>query len=166
MARAIPRLAGVCGAVAALLAGCVSADLSKDAKLTGDVIECLPPSTPDPVAIARAVWFPNARGFGSADESGHTTGVLALAGDSLWFMAWNEPEHHFDMRHVVALIPAMKVEILHLGMSALLVVQSGNHSFDSFELMNGGQLGSDPTQTRDLYEKVRALREKNPQPDL
>jgi len=156
-------------ALAALIgAGCVSADLTNDAKTAGEVAECLPPGTPVPSMIASAIWFPNASGFGSADETGmgHVSGVLALAGDRLWFMSWNEPEHHFDMQHVVAFLPAMKVEVARAGTAAMLVVQSSNRSFDAFELMNGGALGSDPTVTQALYERLRVLREKNPQPDF
>jgi hypothetical protein len=150
---------------ALLAAGCMSADLSKDGKIPGEVAECLPPGTPAPEVVARAVWFPNASGFGSADESIHVTGVLALAGGRLWFMTWNEPEHHFDMRHVVAYLPAMKVDVARLGSTSMLVVQSRNGSFDSFELMNGGQLGSDAALTQGLCDRLRELRARNPQAD-
>jgi hypothetical protein len=149
-------------------AGCVSADLSNDAKTTSEVVECLPPGTPAPSMVVSAIWFPKASGFGSADDTGmgHISGVLALAGDRLWFMSWNDPEHHFDMQHVIAFLPAMRIDVARAGTAAMLVIQSSNRSFDSFELMNGGQIGSDPTVTQDLYERLRVLRAKNPQPDL
>jgi hypothetical protein len=167
-----PHFLRVCGlgAICASLfgAGCVSADLSNDAKVTGEVVECLPPGTPPPSMVASAIWFPNASGFGSADETGmgHISGVLALAGDKLWFMSWNDPEHHFDMQHVVAFLPAIKIDVARAGTAAMLVVESSNRSFDAFELMNGGQIGSDPAATQSLCEKLRVLRAKNPQPDL
>jgi hypothetical protein len=161
-------LAGAATLAALLGAGCVSADLTSDAKVTGEVIECLPPGTPAPSMVLSAIWFQNASGFESAGDTGmgHVSGVLALAGDRLWFMSWNEPEHHFDMQHVVAFLPAMRVEVARAGTAAMLVIQSSNRSFDSFELMSGGQMGSDPTATEALCEKLRVLRAKNPQPDF
>jgi hypothetical protein len=150
-----------------LAVGCVSADLSKDAKVNDEVVECLPPGTPAPEAIESAIWFPNANGFASADETGmgRITGVLALAGDKLWFMSWNDSEHHFDMQHVISFLPAMKVEVQRAGLASMLVVQSSNRAFDSFELMNGGRLGSDPGATQKLCDRLQAIRAKNPQPD-
>jgi hypothetical protein len=156
-------------AVAALLgAGCVSADLSGNAKVAGEVAECLPPGTPAPLATARAIWFPNASGFGSADNTGmgHVSGVIALAGDSLWFMSWNDQEHQYQMEHVIAVLMAMKVEVDHAGTASMLVVESGNRSFDSFELMTGGQISSDSKATQDLCDRIQALRAKHPQPDF
>jgi hypothetical protein len=47
----------------------------------------------------------------------------------------------------------------------MLVIQSGNLSFDSFELMNGGQFGSDPRATQELCDRLNALRARNPQAD-
>lgn len=161
-------LGAVGAAVAALLScGCVSSDLSGDAGITVGVAECLPVDTPAPSAVVRAIWFPDANGFGSADASplGHSTGVLALAGDRLWFMTWDDSEHHFDMRHVVAFLPAVSIGVSRLGTSAMLVIQSRNLSFDSFELMNGGQFGSDPRATQDLCDRLNAIRAKNPQAD-
>jgi hypothetical protein len=160
---------GAIGVMVGMLfgAGCASSDLSKDSTITGEVTECLPPNTPAPSAVARAIWFPNASGFASTDDSiVHVTGVLVLAGGKLWFMAWNDPEHHFDMLHVIDVVMAENVSVGRLGTSAMLVVQSGNDSYDSFELMNAGSFGSDPKVTQELYEKLRTLRLKNPQPDL
>jgi hypothetical protein len=149
-------------------AGCVSADLSGDAKIASEVAECLPPGTPAPSMVASAIWFRNANGYGSVDETGmgHVSGVLALAGNKLWFMSWNDPEHHFDMQRVIAVLPALRVEVARAGAGAMLVIESGNRAFDSFELMSGGQIGSDPAATQSLYGKLQLLRERNPQPDL
>lgn len=162
-------IAGTCAGVGLLLlAGCVSADLSKDAKVTAGVAECLPPGTAAPTEIVSAIWFPNASGFGSADNTGmgHLSGVLALAGDKLWFMTWNGQEHHYDMQHVVSFIPALKVEVAREGAAAMLVVESGNRSFDSYELMTGGQVGSDAVTTQRLCDEVTAIRARNPEPDI
>ncbi len=169
MRRSVHLLAGFCSVAAMLFgAGCVSADLSNDAKVTSEVVECLPPGTPPPSMVVSAIWFRNANGYGSVDETGmgHVSGVLALAGNRLWFMSWNDPEHHFDMQHVVSFLPAMRVEVARAGTGSMLVIQSANRAFDSFELMNGGQIGSDPAVTQGLYEELQLLREKNPQPDL
>ncbi len=135
--------------------------------VTGEVGECLPPGTPVPQVVVRAIWFPNASGYGSTDASpvGHVSGVLALAGDKLWFMAWNDPEHHYDMLRVIAFLPAESVRVTRLGTSAMLVIQSSNDIYDAFELMNGGQITSDPRLTQDLFEKLQALRAKAPQAD-
>jgi hypothetical protein len=162
-------LAGIWASLGLVLAvGCVSADLSKDARVTEGVAECLPPGTAAPTEIVSAIWFPNANGFGSADNTGmgHMSGVLALAANKLWFMTWNAPEHHYDMQHVVSFLPALKVDIAREGTAAMLVVESGNRSFDSFELMSGGQIGSDPAATQRLYDEVNAIRAKNPEPDI
>jgi hypothetical protein len=152
------------GLVAAfLLAGCASSDLSKNADITSEVVECLPTDAPAPSVVARALWFANASGFGSTDQSPmHAIGVLALAGDKLCFMAWNDSEHHFDMLQVVDVLQAAKIGVDRVGDSAMLVVQSRNLSFDSFELTNQGQFAADPQATQALYEKLRALRVKNP----
>jgi len=162
------RLLAVAAAVAGFMAeGCLSADLSKDAKVSAGVAECLPPGTKAPVAVARAVWFPNASGFESADNTGrgYQTGVVALAGNRLWFMVWDESLRQFDMRHVVEVLTAMKVEVVHSGTAEMLVVQSRNRSFDGYELMNGGELGSDSGATRALCDRIQALRIKYPDPD-
>ena len=160
-------LAGAAALAGLLGAGCVSADLSRDSKVTAGVIECLPPGTKAPLAIERAVWFPNASGFESADNTGrgYQTGVVALAGNRLWFMVWDETLRQFDMRHVVEVLPAIKVEVVHAGTAEMLVVQSRNRSFDGYELMNGGELGSDSGATRALCDRIRALRLKYPDPD-
>ena len=158
----------LCGAVAALLwAGCASSDLSKNAETTGRVIEGLPTDAPAPSEIARAIWYPNARGFGSTDASqlGHVMGVLALSGDNLYFMWWNAPEHHYDVYHVVDFMTAANISVAHLGPSAMLVIESRNMSFDSFELMKGGQVLPDPQATEDLCDKLQAQRAKRPQQD-
>jgi hypothetical protein len=162
-------LAGTWAALCLISAvGCVSADLSKDAKVTTGVAECLPPGTAAPTEVVNAIWFPNASGFGSADNTGmgHLSGVLALAGDKLWFMTWNGAEHHYDMQHVVSFIPALRVDVANEGTAAMLVIESGNRSFDSFELMRGGEIGSDPAATQRLYDEVKAIRAKNPEPDI
>jgi hypothetical protein len=156
------------GAIAGLFwAGCASSDLSKDAGTTSEVVECLPTDAPTPSMIARAIWYPNASGFGSTDASplGHVTGVLALAGDKLYFMSWNGEERHFDVHHVVNFLKAAGIRVARFGPSALLVIESRNLSFDSFELMKGGQVISDPQATQDLCDKLQAFRAKHPQAD-
>jgi hypothetical protein len=162
------RLGAICGAVAALLlAGCASSDLSKNADTPSRVAESLPTDAPAPTAIVRAIWYPKARGFGSTDESqlGHVMGVLVLAGDKLYFMWWNAPEHHFDVYHVIDYLTAASVSVDRLGPSSMLVIESRNLSFDAFELMKGGELLSDPQATQDLCDKLQALRAKHPQQD-
>ena len=144
--------------------GCVSSDLSKNAETAASVQECLPPGTPAPLHLVRAFWFPKARGFGSTDASelGHAAGVLALAGDKLWFMAWDGEEHHYDMLHDIDVATTQDLSVVHLGSSTMLVVESHNQSFDSFELMNGGQFGTDPVGTEALFKDLQAIRAKHP----
>jgi hypothetical protein len=149
-------LAPALAAAAALAAaGCVSSDLSRDAETTGEVAECLPTDTPAPTSVARAIWYPHASGFESSE--GHETGVLALAGGKLWFMEWNDAGQHLDMEHVIDVLHASAIKVVHFGTSSMLVVQSGNESFDSFELMNGGEIGSDPRATEALCDRLQAL---------
>ena len=160
----IRRTCLVGGAAAALLAsGCVSSDLSKDSQTLDEVVECLPTDTPAPTAVVRAIWYIHASGFGSSDA--HENGVLALAGDRLWFMVWNESGHHFDMEHVVDVRQTVSLRVDRFGTSAMLVVQSGNLAFDSYELMNGGEIGSDPKATQALYDTLQAIRAKVPHSD-
>jgi hypothetical protein len=154
---------GATAAAAFFAAGCASSDLSANAGIAEEVAECLPPGTPAPTATVRAIWFPYLDGFASSDTSTvHSVGVLVLAGNKLWFMAWNDPEHHFDMLHVVDFLPAEKVSVARMGTASMLVIQSGNDLFDSFELMNAGQFGSDPKVTQDLCASLQALRAKLP----
>lgn len=149
---------------AILTAGCAS-DLSNDADVRKEVVIAMPTDAPAPTQVVRAVWFPNANGFRSTDQSlVHVTGVLALAGDKLWFMAWNDHEHLYDMLHVMDFIQADKVGVDHFGTAAMLVIQSGNDSFDSFQLMGKGQFASDPKETEQLFQTIQALRAKNPAP--
>jgi len=165
--RPLRVLAAVAAAAVILGAGCLSADLSKDAKVNAGVLECLPPGTKAPTSVARAVWFPNASGFESADNTGrgYMTGVVALAGNRLWFMTWDETLKQYEMRHVVEVLPAIRVEVVRGGTASMLVVQSRNRSFDGYELMNGGQMGSDSEATRSLCDSIQALRLKSPEPD-
>ena len=164
MKKACLSLRALGGFAACLLAGgCESSDLSKKSDVTSEVVICLPPDTPAPSVTVRAVWFPNSMGTGSADSYPvHVTGVLVLAGDKLWFMSWNEPEKHYDMLHVIPYLLAEKVAISRMGLSPVLVIQSGNDAYDSFELMNGGQFGSDPASTQDLYDRIQKLRAAAP----
>jgi hypothetical protein len=154
------------GLAAFLAGGCASSDLSGDRDITREVIECLPTDTTAPSLVARAIWYPGASGFGSADESalGHVSGVIALADDKLWFMEWNAPEGHFDILHVITVAQAGAVKVARLGNSAMLVVESGNQSFDSFELMNAGQFGTDPKATQALCARLEAIRARDSQP--
>jgi hypothetical protein len=152
------RIGGL--AAALLCAGCATSDLSKNSKITDSVVECLPPDTPAPIVVARAVWYPKARGFGTTDASplGHATGVLVLAGDKLWFMAWDNSELHYDMLHSVPILRAAKIRVDHLGPSAMLVVEAADLSYDAFELMEAGAFSSDPKATEALYQKLQGLR--------
>ena len=161
LASTLRRL-GAAGAIAC--AGCASSDLAGDAKVAGEVAECLPTDAPAPSMVVRAIWFPNASGFGST-QMGHVPGVLALAGGNLFFMAWNGPERHFDMVHVVSVLTAARVDVARLGPSAMLAVQSRNLSNDSFQPMSASGIGSDPRATQELYERIQDLRSRSPRPD-
>jgi hypothetical protein len=68
------------------------------------------------------------------------------------------------MLHVIDFIQADKVGVDHFGTAAMLVVQSGNDSFDSFQFMGKGQFASDPRETEQLYQAIQALRAKSPAP--
>ena len=157
------RLVSISGAMIVLGgAGCTSSDLSKDANIASEVAEALPTDAPAPTDIARALWYPNASSFDTTDISpvGHGSGVLALAGDKLWFLSWNETEHHYDVLKSIPFLLATNISVAHMGPSTLLVVESGNLSFDSFELLNASRLSTDQPATQALYEKLRALRSK------
>jgi hypothetical protein len=156
--RLLCRAGGAAAAV--LAAGCVSSDLSKDADTAGEVAECLPTDTPPPTVIARAIWYPHASGFGSADE--HESGVIAVAGHKLWFLEWNGQGKHFDVEHVIDVRQAASLGVVRFGTSAMLVVQSGNLAFDSYELMKGGDVATDPQATQALCDQLGALRDQGP----
>jgi hypothetical protein len=151
---------------ALLLAGCASSDLSKDVDIAKEVEICLPPGTPAPVRTVRAVWFPSEGGSGGVEGSTvHVTGVLALAGNTLWFMSWNDQEHHFDMLHSIPVLKARRVSVSREGTGTLLVVEAWNESFDAFQLMGLGQVVSDPTLTRELADTIQKLRASAPAED-
>jgi hypothetical protein len=162
------RLALVAGVASALLtAGCASSDLSANAKVGNEVAEALPTGTPAPDLVARAIWYPKAEGPGAADSTpiGHAVGVLALAGDHLWFLVWNDALGGYDTIQSLPVLTARRISFARFGSEVMLVVESRNLSFDSFELMKGGQFVSDPETTRELYERLAGLRARNPQPD-
>jgi hypothetical protein len=168
--RLVFRRLGALGAAAsALLAsGCVSSNLTHNSTVTSEVAEALPVGTPAPTLVVRAIWFPGATGADSADASvlGHSVGVLALAGNKLWFLAWNDYLQAYDVLHTVSFLSANRIRIAHFGLKDLLVIQSWNLSSDSFELMKGGSLVSDPETTRQLDQKLEALRAAHPQTDF
>jgi len=157
----------LCGLLAMLMAACGTSELSNDAEVTGRVAEALPVDTPPPGFVAQAMWFPHSQGFGSTDASplGHVSGVLSLAGDKLWFMAWNSPEHHYDVLQSLGLRRVINVRVAHFGPSTMLVVESWDRSFDSFELMRKGRFGSDSEATQAVYDKIQAWRAKNGAPE-
>lgn len=161
-------LGRLCACAALFGAGCASANLSDDAKIAGEVQVGLPVGTPAPAMVARAIWFPGANGHNSVDASplGHMSGVLALAGDKLWFLAWNDALQAYDARQSISLPRAAGVSVVRYGSSAMLVVESWNLSFDAFELMDKSRLASDPQTTRAFYEKIREIRAKTPPPDF
>ena len=150
-----------------LAAGCVSSDVSSDAQVAGEVAEALPVGTPAPVMIAKAIWFPKSSGAASIDHSPFRplTGVLALSGDKLFFMIWDDSLHSFDVQQTIAVLPAVKISVIHSATTSTLVIASPNLSFDAFELMSGGQFGSDSATTDALYAKLKDLRAKHPPPD-
>jgi hypothetical protein len=154
-----PVLAAATGLLLAL-SGCVSSDLSGDAKVRSEVALALPTDVSAPERLARAIWFPNGSGFGPGDWSpiGHPVGVLALAGGRLWFLTWDDSEHHYDVQRVIDVSQSDKVDVSRLGSSSMLVVESGNRSSDAFELMEGGQIASDPAATDEWCGVLRHLR--------
>ncbi|HEX3729729.1 MAG TPA: hypothetical protein VHV47_07990 [Opitutaceae bacterium] len=159
--RALAALGGV---LAGLLAGgCASSDVSQDARLGAQVAEGLPVGTPAASMIVRAFWFPKANGASSTGPA--LKGVLALAGDKLYFLAWNDQLNTYDTQQSVAFLPAIKVEVVRNGLTPLLVIESKNMSFDAFELMQGGSVVPDAATTQALFERLQDLRAKNPPPD-
>jgi len=154
------RALAAAGVLAALLAGgCVSSDVSRDLRLGAQVAEGLPVGTPAPSMVVRAFWFPKANGAGSTGAA--LKGVLALAGDHLYFLAWNDQLNTYDTEQSVAFLPAIKVEVVRNGLTPLLVVESKNMSFDAFELMQGGSVVPDAATTQALCERLQELRAKN-----
>lgn len=156
-------------AAAALLSGaggCASSDVSKNPEIASEVQEALPTDVPAPVMVARAMWFPNSSGFGSTGDTtlGRASGVLALAGNQLWFLAWDDQEKHFDVLRTVDFLSAASLRVDRLGPARLLVIQEKNLGFDAFELMRAGAFASDGPATEALYAKLEALRAANPQP--
>jgi len=154
--------------VAGLLSGCLHADISKSKSATDQVQDCLPPGTPTPSHIVRAIWFPGANGMASADDNGmgHLSGVIALCGPKLYFMTYDDAEKHYDMQHVIDVSTAHDVRVNRVAGSLLLVVQSRNLAFDGFTLMGAANLGTDSDMTQQLCTELQAIRAKNPDKDL
>jgi len=156
--RWILRTLGVSALFAA--GGCATSDVSQDKELYDRVIECLPPGTPPPAIVSRAIWYPGAHGY-TPDPSGirgHGTGVLAFSGGMLWFMQWNEAERHFDMSQSASVVDAANVYLDRMGTSVVLVIQSRKLNYDSFELMGRGEIRSDPERTHVLFEQIQRMR--------
>jgi hypothetical protein len=152
--------------LALVLSGCVSSDVSGDAKTRDEVVLALPTNVPAPDRILRAIWFPNGSSFEGGDWSplGHPVGVLVLAGKRLWFLTWNSEERHFDVQRTLTFLTAERVSVTRLGGASMLVVESGNRASDAFELMEGGQVASDPKTTQELCDQMQAIRARTPQP--
>lgn len=161
----IARLALAGAALAA--AGCASSDLSRNAEITQQVAEGLPVGTPAPSLVARAVWFPKSHGSSpDASPIGGGSGVLALAGDKLWFLSWNDSLKAYDVSQSIDVPSAVKFEVERVGMAVMLVVESKNYSFDSFELMKAGEVVPDAAGAQALCQRLRAIKAANPPPDL
>ena len=159
--------AGLCLAATAALSGCLHADITKNASKAGEVADCLPPGTPAPSHIVRAIWFPGANGLESPDNNGtgHLSGVVALAGTKLYFMTYDDAEKHYDMQRVIDVLTAHDVRVNKQGGDLLLVVQSRNQGFDAFTLMGAANMGSDSTMTQQLATELEAIKDKNPDKD-
>jgi hypothetical protein len=149
-----------------VVAGCATSDVSSDQKLMNEVMECLPPRTPTPTLVSRAIWFPHARGVGAVESwnTGYGSGVLAWSDGQLWFMMWNEPEKHYDMESVIPVRTAQRVYLDGLFGGLVLVVESQNLSFDAFKLMGRGNIRSDPERTREWLAAIEAWRAQHPLP--
>ena len=152
---------------ALLVAGCASSDLSQDAKLQGQIAEGLPVGTPSPEMMVRAIWYPKAEGAGSTELSPvrPIVGVLALAGDHLYFLEWNDTLLAYDTRIDIDVGSTIKVAAVQSGLSPMLVVESKNLSFDSFELMKAGQFAPDWDTTSELCKKLQDIRSRTPPVD-
>jgi hypothetical protein len=149
-----------------VMSGCATSDVSSDQKIMDEVAECLPPRTPAPTLVSRAIWFPHARGVGAVESwnTGYGSGVLAWADGQLWFMMWNDVEKHYDMQCVLALRTASRVYLDGSLGSVVLVIQSQNLSSDAFKLMGRGNLRSDPQRTREWLAAIEAWRAQHPLP--
>jgi hypothetical protein len=149
-----------------LVGGCATSDVSSDQKIMDGVIECLPPRTPAPTLVSRAIWFPHARGISAVESwnTGYGSGMLAWADGQLWFMMWNDAEKHYDMQCVLPLRTANRVYLDGALGSLVLVVQSQNLSSDAFKLMGRGNIRSDPQRTREWLAAIEAWRAAHPLP--
>lgn len=147
-------------------AGCATSDVSSDQKTMDEVMECLPPRTPTPTLVSRAIWFPHARGVGAVESwnTGYGSGVLAWSDGQLWFMMWNDAEKHYDMESVIPVRTAQRVYLDGLFGGLVLVVESQNLSFDAFKLMGRGNIRSDPARTREWLAAIQAWRAQHPLP--
>jgi hypothetical protein len=154
-------------AVASLfVSGCTTSDVSSDQKIMDGVMECLPPRTPAPTLVSRAIWFPHARGVSAVESwnTGYGSGVLAWADGQLWFMTWNDGEKHYDMQCVLPLRTANRVYLDGALGSLVLVIQSQNLSSNAFKLMGRGNIRSDPQRTREWLAAIEAWRAAHPLP--
>ena len=160
-------MTSLCLGVAATLSGCLHADITKNSQKAGEVADCLPPGTPAPTHIVRAIWFPGANGMESPDSNGtfHMSGVIALAGTKLYFMSYDDAERHYDMQHVIDVLSAHDVRVNKQGGDLLLVIQSRNLGFDAFTLMGAANMGSDSDMTQQLATELQAIKDKNPDKD-
>jgi hypothetical protein len=162
----VGALRALAAAATLFVSGCATSDVSSDQKIMDGVIECLPPRTPAPTLVSRAIWFPHARGVSAVESwnTGYGSGVLAWADGQLWFMTWNDGEKHYDMQCVLALRTANRVYLDGALGSLVLVVQSQNLSSNAFKLMGRGNIRSDPQRTREWLAAIEAWRAAHPLP--
>jgi hypothetical protein len=160
-------LSVLCLGALVVLSGCLHADITKNASTAGEVADCLPPGSPAPTNIFRAIWFPGASGFGSTDNNGmgHLSGVVVLSGSKLYFMTYDDAEKHYDMQHVIDVYTAHDVRVTKMAGSLLLVIQSHNLGYDAFSLMGAANMGSDSDMTQQLCTELEAIKDKNPDKD-
>lgn len=153
--------------LAALLSGCLHADISRNKEQASDVADCLPPGTPAPSHIIRAIWFPAANGLSAANDNGmgHLSGVVALSGTKLYFMTYDDTEKHYDMQHVIDIWTAHDIRVNSMAGSLLLVIQSRSRAFDAFQMMGAANMGTDTDMTQELCTDLQAIRAKNPDKD-
>jgi hypothetical protein len=137
----VGALRALAAAATLFVSGCATSDVSSDQKIMDGVIECLPPRTPAPTLVSRAIWFPHARGVSAVESwnTGYGSGVLALR-------------------------TANRVYLDGALGSLVLVVQSQNLSSNAFKLMGRGNIRSDPQRTREWLAAIEAWRAAHPLP--
>lgn len=119
------------------------------------------PAEASPLAIVAAGnWFPNTQGYGALKSitPSSQVGVIAISKTRICFLQWSAPQGRFNVIKVLSYIDARQVFLEKLGRGRMLVVQSQDYTFDSFEFTGGSGIYVDADKAESAYSFIESER--------